>query len=311
MHRKQTPTTIVSVTRRLPKPSLTPSQASVLPTATSSDFTVHGGVANQRLLTLSPSTCGNTTMSIPMHKSPISTSDHGLSPDTKDLIASFFKLLSESLAPRSDRLGRLTKRVLRFFRGTTENLVDTAATISVAVDPSGGTGAGFAGNLTKQSFNSLIDSLLENPSLHQTYEKLKKQLVKSRKRFLITIDDIDRLDETDMMLVIRMVKSIGQLPNTIYLLSYDRDVVWKMLDNGARSTQLKSAEHMDTPSFAEKIIQQELELPKPSQNTLLGMLDKEIAFMIGSAKSSTRWSIILRDGVHRWIRSPRDCSEAF
>ena len=106
----------------------------------------------------------------------------------QDLIAVFFKLLSESLAPRSDRLARLGKRALRFFWGTTDNLVDTAATISVAVDPSGGGGAGFAGNLTRKSLNSLIDSFLENPSLQQVYEKLKKQLGRSRKRFLVTID---------------------------------------------------------------------------------------------------------------------------
>ena len=223
-----------------------------------------------------------------------------------DLISSFFKLLSESLTPRRGQFARLFYRVLRFFRGTTSTIGDTAATISMAVDPSGGVVSGLAGNLTEKSLNSLLDRFLVSPSLQTAYEKLKKQLRKSHNRFLVTIDDIDRLDEADMVSVIRMVKSIGQLPNIVYLLSYDRDVVWKTLDRRARPDGSEKATNTGIPAFAEKIIQQELELPRPSRHKLLRMLDQEVAFMLGHSESSLRWSFILSDGIHRWMRSPRD-----
>lgn len=223
-----------------------------------------------------------------------------------DLISSFFKILSESLTPRRGKFFRLYYRILRFFRGTTSTIGDTAATISMAVDPSGGVISGLAGNLTEKSLNSLLDRFLESPSLQKAYEKLKKQLRKSHNRFLVTIDDIDRLDEVDMVSVIRMVKSIGQLPNIVYLLSYDRDVVWKTLDRRARPDGSENATNTGIPAFAEKIIQQELELPRPSRHKLLGLLDQEVAFMLGRSENSIRWSFILSDGIHRWMRSPRD-----
>ena len=94
-----------------------------------------------------------------------------------------------------------------------------------------------------------------------------------------------------------MVKSIGRLPNVIYLLSYDREIVWNVLDGGAARAGL---------SFGEKIIQQELELPQPPKNTLLRMLDRETEFLVGHTENSFRWQLLLRDGVHRWMKSPRD-----
>lgn len=94
-----------------------------------------------------------------------------------------------------------------------------------------------------------------------------------------------------------MVKSIGQLPNMVYLLCYDRQIVWNALD--------QDANHVG-PSFAEKIVQQELEIPKPPKSRLLAMLGQKIAYLFDRIDPSLRWEFILRDGVHRWMKSPRD-----
>jgi hypothetical protein len=56
------------------------------------------------------------------------------------------------------------------------------------------------------------------------------------------------------------------------------------------------------PRFAEKIVQQEVELPRPSKNSLLSMLDEEIAFLNEHIDESLRWQYIVRDGVRRWVR---------
>ena len=212
----------------------------------------------------------------------------------QDLVSSFFKILSENLQPQRRRILR---RCLRWIKDKTSNLVDAVAKVAVTADPSAGVVSGLAGNVTKESLNSLMERFLEEPSLQKAYEDLKKQLAQSQKHFLVTIDDIDRLRDVDIRCIVQMVKSIGQLPNMVYLLCYDRKIVWNALD--------QDATHMG-PSYAEKIVQQELEIPKPSTNRLLAMLDQKIAYLFGGIESSPRWASILRDGVHRWIKSPRD-----
>jgi hypothetical protein len=95
----------------------------------------------------------------------------------------------------------------------------------------------------------------------------------------------------------QMVKTVGRLPNVVYLLAYDRSIVWKALDGDLERT---------SPKFAEKIVQQEIELPQPSKESLLSILDSEIEFLTGSGSESLRWHYIVRDGVRRWVRHPRD-----
>lgn len=215
----------------------------------------------------------------------------------QDLIVAFFKVLSEALGPKDNRLVRLMKRAASFASGTTDNLVDAAATVALSIDPSGGVAAGFAGKLAKKSVNALLDRFLEDPSLQAAYESLRLQLGRSRKRFIVTIDDIDRLEDGDVRAIMQLVKSIGRLPNVVYLLSYDREIVWDALDEGGRRTG---------PRYAEKIVQQEIELPKPTREALFRMLDQEVSFLTSDTTNSARWQHLVRDGIRRWIRSPRD-----
>lgn len=215
----------------------------------------------------------------------------------QDLIAAFFKILSEKIGPKDSRWTRFWKRASRSIKGSTDNLVDAAATVALTVDPSGGVASRLAGSLAKKSANALLDHFLEDPSLQKAYEDLKEQLGRSGKRFLVTVDDIDRLEDKYVKAVMQMVKSIGRLSNVIYLLAYDREIVWEALDQGVSRAG---------PRFAEKIVQQEIELPKPVKEALLTLLDQETSFLIGTSDNSARWGYIVRDGVRRWIRSPRD-----
>lgn len=97
----------------------------------------------------------------------------------------------------------------------------------------------------------------------QTVEKLFTQLSAvldaQDSRFLIIIDDIDRLDPNEALAIFRMVKSVGRLPNVMYLLVFDRQLA-----------EAAVTEHYPTegPHFLEKIIQAGFELPEPLQTDL-------------------------------------------
>jgi len=215
----------------------------------------------------------------------------------QNLIVSFFKVLSEELGPKDGWFIRKCKPLFRFLGRATDGLVDSAATLALSVDPSGGVAAGFAGNLAKRSINSLIERFLADPSLQAAYVNFRDQLARSGAKFLITIDDIDRLPPEEVREIMQMVKTVGKLPNVIYLLSYDREIVWKALDG---------SEDLNGPRYAEKIIQQELELPRSSRGALLSMLDDEIDFLTENTDDNDRWHLIVREGIHRWINHPRD-----
>lgn len=215
----------------------------------------------------------------------------------QDLIAAFFKLLSENLGPRDRWLKRQWKRAIKFFGFGSDKLIDTVATLAVTIDPTMGVASGTVGAITKRSLGNIIDRFLQEPSLQVTHQRLVEQLALCRRKFLVVIDDLDRLEDEDIREIMRMVKTIGHLPNVIYLLAYDREIVWKALEN--RSDRVG-------PRFAEKIVQQDLELPKPSSNALLSILEKQTAFLPPPADGSMRWFYIVSYGIQRWVRSPRD-----
>lgn len=97
----------------------------------------------------------------------------------------------------------------------------------------------------------------------QTVEKLFTQLAAvlaaQDSRFLIIIDDIDRLEPKEALAIFRMVKSVGRLPNVMYLLVFDRQLAEDAV------TEFYPSEG---PHFLEKIIQAGFELPQPLQTDL-------------------------------------------
>ena len=166
-------------------------------------------------------------------------------------------------------IGRLVNRTAGLAKIGTKPLLDAAATVAVTVDPSAGVASKAVAMVANQSISGMIDKFLAGPSLQAAYENLRKQLDASGKRFLITINDLDRLQDGEIRTILQMVKTVGSLPNVVYLLAYDRAIVWRALD--------KDWERVG-PKFAEKIVQQEIELPRPSKEDLLSLLDTELEF---------------------------------
>lgn len=215
----------------------------------------------------------------------------------QDVVAAFFKVLSETLGPKKKWWQRNKKKIGELSKSTTNSIVDAAAKVGIAVDHTGGIASKIGGAAVKATVTNLVDKFLAEPSLQAAYEELNAKLLDSGRKFLVIIDDIDRLEDEEVRSIMQMAKTVGQLPNVIYLLSYDRSIVWRALDGDRERAG---------PRFAEKIVQQEIDLPRPAKNDLLSLLDQELDFALGDAEESVRWAYIVRDGVMRWTNSPRD-----
>lgn len=212
----------------------------------------------------------------------------------QDLISAFFKVLAEKMGKRPSKKSIWA----RWVKGSTEGIVTAVGKVGVLVDPTFGVASG-AAKVVGTTFDKVLEKYLEEPSLQKAYQELKDELKAKGRKYLVIIDDIDRLQRDEIRYVMQMVKTVGRLPNVIYLLAYDRDIVWSALDEPTTAKRVG-------PNFAEKIVQHELELPKPLADDLLSILDKECAFLIGPTPNNSRWQYIVRDGVRRWIRHPRD-----
>ena len=216
----------------------------------------------------------------------------------QDLIAAYFKVLSEELDDTPKK--RLCPQWLRRFPAKTDMgfLVDPAIKMSLALaDPTGAAMVAKVAPTVGKVAGKVLNQMKKNPSLQKAYRDLHDKLSESDNRILVLIDDIDRLRAEDVRSIMQMVKSVGQLPNVIYLLAYDREIVWSAF--GKESVRAG-------PSFVEKIVQQELQLPVPSQTSLLRMLETELSFLLEGTENSLRWEHIVQDGLRRWIQSPRD-----
>ncbi len=93
--------------------------------------------------------------------------------------------------------------------------------------------------------------------------RLDKTIIKKKKKIVIFIDDIDRLDKNEIYSVLRLVKLTADFTNTTYILSFDEIAVSKSIEEKFSSTHLNAGRN-----FLEKIIQVPLELPKAQPDAL-------------------------------------------
>jgi predicted KAP-like P-loop ATPase len=138
----------------------------------------------------------------------------------------------------------------------------------------------------------------DGKTVETTFKKLSTVLEQENRRFLIIVDDIDRLSPEEAIAVFRLIKSIGQLPNIMYLLVFDRTLADKAVEVRYPS---------EGPHFLEKIIQASFELPTPMQTDLNNAILSSLERICGSPDQSQvrRIMNVFYDAVAPYITSPR------
>ena len=139
----------------------------------------------------------------------------------------------------------------------------------------------------------------QDETVETLYAEISKALVEKQKRFLIVIDDIDRLSPEEALLIFRLVKSVGRLPNVIYLLVYDRDLAESIIAERYPS---------EGPHYLEKIVQAPFELPEPLHSELCNQLLEQIFAICGSPAEDdiVRFMNVFYNVVAPEVKMPRD-----
>jgi hypothetical protein len=142
------------------------------------------------------------------------------------------------------------------------------------------------------------------PQLSELKEKLVRSLRELGHRFVISIDDVDRLEPSEVVEVLRLVRSVADLPNVIYLLCYDSDILAHSIEQAAR---VKNGQ-----SYLEKIIQLIVMVPKPEPLQLRQWFTDDL-HSIASAKDEdelSRLKLVI-DYEGGWqLRTPRSVVRA-
>ena len=172
----------------------------------------------------------------------------------KQLISDFFLQLSNNIEKKGSNeiigaIGKSLGTLSKFFKPL--GFIPPLSVLSTI------------GDITEKAsefINEYVES--EKEDLESLKDNINNKLTNLNKKIIIVIDDIDRLCDEEIREMFQLVKSIADFKNTIYILSYDREIVTKALD---KTQQGKGEEYL------EKIVQVPLVLP----NIIINIPDEE------------------------------------
>jgi hypothetical protein len=133
---------------------------------------------------------------------------------TEALVSSFFAEIGRQLDKRDSKL---------------KGIADKLATYGHLLSPfTSFVGAGTA----VSGAADVLEKLASRPSVFDQRQELRSMLEKLDKRLVVIVDDVDRLRPQEVLDIVRLVRLVGDFPNTLYLLAFDRGRVEECLGEG-------------------------------------------------------------------------------
>ncbi|MCW9706885.1 KAP family P-loop NTPase fold protein [Fodinibius salsisoli] len=110
-------------------------------------------------------------------------------------------------------------------------------------------------------------NLLNHRTKESLYDEINQQLKEIDKKIIIFIDDLDRLDNSEIIEVVKLIRNSANFYRTVFIVSYDRNY----LLNAVKKINESSYE-----SFLEKIFQLEVTLPRFEEDIILSELENSL-----------------------------------
>ena len=143
-------------------------------------------------------------------------------------------------------------------------------------------------------------SMTSGPTLDELRHKLRQMLRRlNKQQVLVIVDDVDKLTPFEALQMVSLVKSVGDLPNVVYLLSY-HDLKLEEL--------IRKAVDIDGHEFLEKIVQYAIAMPPIDHDDLWRLFSSDLQMIFGDQSPEDQkrlayeWYFTLRF----YIEKPRD-----
>lgn len=211
--------------------------------------------------------------------------------DKNDLITLFFECLKSNLNSNKNEvikknIGKLLEDYADIFEG-----VENFPIIGKKV---------FGGSKLFARFCS--KKILKKESLEEVKEKLEKALLAQNQKIVVVIDDVDRLTNSQIRDVFQLVKQVADFPNIIYILSMDREVVCRALEE---------VHKYNGDEYLEKIVQIPFEIPYLNRQSVQYMLLEKLNDVIeenGATVDINKdyWNVVFEKCVDPFIHTLRD-----
>lgn len=139
----------------------------------------------------------------------------------------------------------------------------------------------------------------EERDLAALKDKITADLRTLGHRFIVTVDDVDRLEPEEVLEVLRLVRSVADFPNVVYVLCYDIDRLAEAIESSANID--------DGIAFLEKIIQLTVMVPKPEPFELRQWFSDEVSSLVGplSPSATERLLAVIDQEGGNQLRTPR------
>lgn len=187
--------------------------------------------------------------------------------DKRDLIAEFFVGLDEALAQYAARQGiggparkaaQSAKDGLKRYSkhlNTGAQFLSAAAIIFPQLKV-------LAEMLDKAALG--LDGALTPKSLHEQKAEIENALRELPEPIIVFIDDTERLDPPEVMEILRLLRAVGDLPNIIYAVCYDRRALVRSIGLALKAANEEEAGE----AYLEKIVQATVTIPIPEDFAL-------------------------------------------
>lgn len=140
-------------------------------------------------------------------------------------------------------------------------------------------------------------------SLDKVRKSLEKLLRGLDRPLVVFVDDVDRLEPEQIRMVLRQVKANANLPNIVFVLLFQANIVERALNRIAGG---------DGRAFLEKIVQTNFDLPVVPVSTVHQILGQELENLVGpyateeSIFKGPRWGNVLIGCIQPMVRNLRD-----
>lgn len=152
----------------------------------------------------------------------------------EDIINEFFTILSKELANYS---GKLSDQILKYAEKLTSLYEDK----------------NFFGFLEKHITKS------EKTSACELYNEINETLNEINQKIIVFVDDLDRLNENEILQVLKLIRNTANFKNTIFVVAMDKEYVL---------SRLKSDNNILNTNFIDKFFQLEVYLPEIDNSIL-------------------------------------------
>jgi predicted KAP-like P-loop ATPase len=210
--------------------------------------------------------------------------------NANDLTAVFFGEIAAALGGSFSGNVKSSLRALGLRLGQHSGLIGNVVDFAAIGVPSG---------LSRSAIESVSSLVNADRSVTEEHAALASALANQRRRILVIIDDLDRIQGAQALEMIKLVKAAGQLPNVMYLLVYDRKILDRALANLAPE---------EGPQYLEKIVQASFSVPPANREDLRRWLFEGLGRVFGVAETGPKTHLpnLYYSLVDPCLHSPRD-----